>query len=49
MQKTIEVVYEEGVLFIDSSVFIDFLEGKERAKVLLKDYLGNFLEVVMSE
>jgi predicted nucleic acid-binding protein len=27
-------------VFIDSSVFLDYLEGKERAKVLLKEYSG---------
>ncbi|HJH26063.1 MAG TPA: ribonuclease VapC [Methanophagales archaeon] len=27
-------------VFIDSSVFLDFLEGKERAKVLLAEYSG---------
>jgi len=27
-------------VFIDSSVFLDFLEGKERAKALLEEYSG---------
>ena len=41
-------------VFIDSSVFLDFLEGKEKAKILLEKYSGLegcindivFLEVV---
>ena len=27
-------------VFIDSSVFLDFLEGKEKAKILLEEYSG---------
>ncbi|RCV65604.1 hypothetical protein C5S53_02915 [Methanophagales archaeon] len=27
-------------VFIDSSVFLDFLEGKEKAKTLLEEYSG---------
>ena len=36
-------------VFIDSSIFLDFLEGKERAKALLKEYSGleGFINVIV--